>query len=560
MKMFFAMRRFGISVKAGVQSRGLALLACGLMASTVWKCGGITITNFAIPIPTALQQFTATTTPLEITYGPDGALWFAEFYANYVARVDTNGGFSTSVPAGPSSANPYGIVTGPDGNLWFTESSGTGNRIGVASTNGTLLTEFAIPNPGPGGAGSGPAGITVGPDKQIWFAEKFVSRIARLTNSVSAISNVAMIGASNIWTEFAPTNLPAGSYPQEIITGPDGNLWYTVGGVAKLGAISTNGANIQTITLPNQNSEPADLTTTPDGAIWFTEFGTTANNIGRIVPGHTNLAEFPIPTPDAEPAGLVAGTDGSIWFAEYGASQIGHLSVTSTNTNWAAIPSISGGTPIFLARAPDGTIWFTDPAANTIGHVIDSPLALSAGMNFQYLAGTGFTNLIVVNFQDTTTSNALAAYYTATINWGDGVTSPGTIATNAAAGLMNDFNVTGTHTYTNPAVYQSTVTVANNGPFNTFGPNTTSVTNTFSITNASGMPTLMIFSLPGSQVLITWPENAPGFQLQSNTAPIGTNWGNVTNLPVVTSLTNPSVIVYAVTNAEAAEAFYRLKR
>jgi virginiamycin B lyase len=558
--MLFAMRCFGVLMRARVRRFLPGLLACVLPVLAGLRCGGITITNFAIPIPPNAPAFSVTTYPLQITVGPDGAFWFSEWEANYVARVDTNGNFSTYAAAGSAYADPFGIVTGPDGNLWFTESAA--NRIGVASTNGALLTEFAIPDAGPGGAGSGPTGITVGPDKQIWFAEKYSSRIARLTNSVSAISNVTTIGAANIWTEFAPTNLTGGGYPQEIITGPDGNLWYTVGGTARLGAISASGANIQTIALPNGSSAPEDLITNKDGSIWFTEFSPVANKIGRIVPGQTNVAEYLIPTPSAEPAGLVAGADGSIWFAEFDGQSIGRLIVTTgpnASTNWSSIFSYSGATPAFLARAPDGTIWFTDPADNVISHIIDSPLAMSAGMNFQYLAGTGLTNLVVASFQDTITSNTLPAYYTATINWGDGVSSPGTIVTNPAAGLMNDFSVTGAHTYTTPAVYLSTVTVINNDPFNTFGPNMASVTNIFSITNASGLPMLTIFMQPGPQVLITWPTNATGFQLQSNTNLGGTNWVNVTNPPAVTSLTNPPVIVYAVTNAATAAAFYRLK-
>jgi streptogramin lyase len=562
--MFCAMRSFWISMRGGLPCRGLRLPACVLAALVSLKCGGITITNFAIPTPPNAPnaQFgNVNTVPLQITWGPDGAFWFTESYANYIARIDTNGNFSTYAPAGPTQAGPYGIVAGPDGNLWFTEVSA--NRIGVASTNGTLLTEFAIPDPGPGGAGSsGPTGITVGPDKQIWFAEKYSSRIARLTNSVSAISNVATIGAANIWTEFAPTNL-AGCYPQEIITGPDGNLWYTVGNIARVGAINTNGANIQTIALPNPNSAPEDLTTNKDGSIWFTEFSPVANKIGRIVPGQTNVAEYLVPTPDAEPAGLVAGADGSIWFAEYQEESIGRLVVTTgvnASTNWSSIFSYSGATPAFLVRGPDGTIWFTDPADNVISHIIDSPLAMGAGMNFQYLAGTGFTNLVVANFQDTITSNSLPAYYTATINWGDGVSSAGTIVTNAAAGLMNDFNVTGTHTYTMPADYISSVTVINNDPSNIFGTGTAGVTNTFSITNASGLPALAISSLPGAQILITWPASTTGFQLQSNNVPTGTNWMNVTITPATIALTNPAVLVFAVTNSESGEAFYRLKR
>ena len=60
--------------------------------------------------------------PEEITTGPDGALWFANYFGNKIGRITTNGVVTTFT--GPM-ARPVGITAGPDGALWFSNSSAT---------------------------------------------------------------------------------------------------------------------------------------------------------------------------------------------------------------------------------------------------------------------------------------------------------------------------------------------------------------------------------------------------------------------------------------------------
>src|SRR5439155_958422 len=71
--------------------------------------------------------------PRAITAGPDGNLWFTEYYGNRIGRV-TPAGVITEFPplSSPTSlGGPDSITVGPDGNLWFTEDSG--NKIGRIS-------------------------------------------------------------------------------------------------------------------------------------------------------------------------------------------------------------------------------------------------------------------------------------------------------------------------------------------------------------------------------------------------------------------------------------------
>jgi virginiamycin B lyase len=102
--------------------------------SFIGKIGRITadgeITEFALPNPDAQ--------PWGITTGPDAALWFTEAscvrqpdlrcgVGNKIGRITTTGLVTEfTIPA--QGSGPHSITTGPDGALWFTEYYGS--RIG----------------------------------------------------------------------------------------------------------------------------------------------------------------------------------------------------------------------------------------------------------------------------------------------------------------------------------------------------------------------------------------------------------------------------------------------
>jgi virginiamycin B lyase len=67
-----------------------------------------------------------------------------------------------------ASSSPWDLTKGPDGNVWFTELAG--NRIGSITPGGTI-TEYATP--------ASPYGITAGPDGNIWFTEPSAGKVVR---------------------------------------------------------------------------------------------------------------------------------------------------------------------------------------------------------------------------------------------------------------------------------------------------------------------------------------------------------------------------------------------
>jgi virginiamycin B lyase len=99
-----------------------ALITCvgllSLSTAPAWAVAG-TVTEFPVK-----------SSPLGITAGPDGALWFTESAAA-IGRITTSGVIK-EFHINTTNSEPTAITTGPDGNLWFTE--GGTNKIGYISS------------------------------------------------------------------------------------------------------------------------------------------------------------------------------------------------------------------------------------------------------------------------------------------------------------------------------------------------------------------------------------------------------------------------------------------
>ena len=202
----------------------------------------------------------AGSSPLGMTLGPDGNLWFTERFANYRIGKITPTGLITEFSIPTSGSWPYYIAAGPDGALWFTENAAS--KIGRITTGG-VITEFSLP---PSGLGD-PLGITAGTDGNLWFTESNANRIARITTG-------------GIITEFpVPTS---GASPILITSGPDGNLWFAERYGNQIGRVTTAGV-VTEFSVPTANSQPYAITVGPDCNLWFTE--AFANKVGKVLPG-----------------------------------------------------------------------------------------------------------------------------------------------------------------------------------------------------------------------------------------------------------------------------------
>ena len=301
----------------------LLALAC---ANTVSMAQWLNVQSF--PVPTNVSQ------TIDITNGPDGALWFAEWNGDKIGRITTSGNiteYPLPISCGGLNCGPAGITAGPDGALWFV--LGNANMIGRITTAGAF-TMYPLPNFG------GPRQIAAGPDGALWFTEAYDgNRIGRITTS-------GVITEYPLPTECSPfPGLPQCA-PNGITAGPDGALWFTEFGGSKIGRITTSGV-ITEYPLP-ANSSPFRITTGPDGALWFTE--ANAGSIGRITTAG-DITHFPVGT---YPDGITLGPDGAFWFGA--TDRIGRMTTTGQVTLYTVPNVFSYG----FTSGPDGAIWYTD--------------------------------------------------------------------------------------------------------------------------------------------------------------------------------------------------------
>jgi hypothetical protein len=149
----------------------------------------------------------------DITPGPDGNVWFAQFAGPGRIGMITPSGVITEVATGgitpgfTANQNPDGIASGPDGAIWFTEfhQSVGGGAIGRFDLATGTVQEFQTPT-----TTSGPAQIVQGPDGNMWFTEFSGNKIGRITTPPAASTG----GASNVTASSATITGTAAGHAQ----------------------------------------------------------------------------------------------------------------------------------------------------------------------------------------------------------------------------------------------------------------------------------------------------------------------------------------------------------
>jgi streptogramin lyase len=210
--------------------------------------------------------------------------------------------------------------------------------------------------------------------------------------AVTAVAMSAALGAGvaaaaplGQITEFT-AGLSTGSAPEEMTSGPDGNLWFTDRGCLSrlegdgadtascaIGRITPAGVITEFTAGLSAGSIPSGIAPGPDGNLWFADAGCSTDPpsapcaIGRITPGGV-ITEFTAGlNPDADPIDIAAGPDGNLWFTDQAClgntpnapCAIGRITPNGQITEFTAGLQ-AGGAPLNIVRGPDGDLWFTD--------------------------------------------------------------------------------------------------------------------------------------------------------------------------------------------------------
>ena len=85
-------------------------------------------------------------------------------------------------------------------------------------------------------------------------------------------------------------------------------------GIPAAGAVAPGSpADVTEFPLPHADSRPYTIVTGPDGNLWFTE--STRSTIGRITPTGT-FTEWHTDDDGTGPYGITLGSDGNLWFID----------------------------------------------------------------------------------------------------------------------------------------------------------------------------------------------------------------------------------------------------
>jgi len=256
----------------------------------------------------------------------------------------------------PEDLFPFAIAAGPERGppeMWFSVGRGQPGAqvieqklepvVGRISFSGEIR-EFPLPYPS---IANVPYSLTAGNDGAMWYLRQ------------GAVGRISRDG------QVTELSIDTGDFPVgEIVSGSDGNLWFTktdtgAGGVIGPGAIVRLDLSGQAteFPLPGPKGGPEAIVPGPDGNLWFTEL--YGKRIGRITPVGA-ITEFPI---GSAPGDIVAGHDGNLWYSLDGA--IGHIS-TSGRT-FRPIVVENGFGP--LAAGPDLRLWYGGAGGLALGRV-----------------------------------------------------------------------------------------------------------------------------------------------------------------------------------------------
>ncbi len=153
--------------------------------------------------------------------------------------------------------------------------------------------------------------------------------------------------SSGAITEYT---LPKGGGPNDIVAGPNGQLWFTDAGLAE---ITTAGVLTQ-FNLPS-GLGAINITVGPDHALWFTNPNGSKSQIGRMTTGGSLSAYSTSCAPAADQAGGTVRSNDPAGL---------------TNGQGAVC-----GPPGDIATGPDGKLWFTQyPGSNSVSSSVGGPL------------------------------------------------------------------------------------------------------------------------------------------------------------------------------------------
>jgi virginiamycin B lyase len=277
---------------------------------------------------------------LQLTAGPDKALWITDISAGAITKLSLKGKAATYTTPTTGSAPESIAYNGKD--VWFTEwqtpCAASVTRTGAVHEYNTTLSKTMSTSMtvgvngytwfGTDAAGIGSisptgaitltsipdesaqfTGVGLGPDGNVWW-EEFTGQ------------NVGKITPDYQFMEYHIPNMPNGSGGFGITGGSDGRVWFVDTNDGQIGAIETNGKN-PVFYKTGLTGLPITITAGPDGNLYF---GEVTPVVGQITTSGV-ITEFPFSASEGSfpVINVTVGPDKNIWFSNNVHSQVGKL-------------------------------------------------------------------------------------------------------------------------------------------------------------------------------------------------------------------------------------------
>jgi streptogramin lyase len=177
-----------------------------------------------------------------------------------------------------------------------------------------------------------PQQIITGPDGNLWFMEG------------ESTPKIAKITPTGTITEYATGTTGVRS----IAAGADGNVWFTSNSGGEIGKITPGG----TVTRSGGGCECSyvSMIPGPSETLWSIRVKGSERKIRKLVAATEASTEYTVP----EASYLAEGGDGNIWFTESSAGKVGKITPTGTITEYALS---AGSKPYEITQGPDGSLW-----------------------------------------------------------------------------------------------------------------------------------------------------------------------------------------------------------
>lgn len=204
------------------------------------------------------------------------------------------------------------------------------------------ITKYELPG------GSEPWMIASGPDGRLWFTDSAASYVSKMNTQGALLAEY-----------------PIESPGVDITAGPDGNLWVAAtGGVASK---VTTGGEVTNYSI--EGGYWGEITSGPGERLWLTNPG--ISTVEKISTAGKVLASYSISS-FGEPVGITLGPDGNMWFGVWNKEKIGKITEAGTVTEYS-LPAKSGQ-PEGITTGPDGNLWFVT-AGNKVGKITTAGVA-----------------------------------------------------------------------------------------------------------------------------------------------------------------------------------------